>query len=59
MLPVFALNIIAHNKVVPKTVVKKLSLSELKIEKIKTFYSESNQNFCISVFNIGDYLPSC
>ena len=37
MLPVSALNTIAHNLVVPKKVVEKFSLNELEHEKVKLF----------------------
>ena len=43
----------------PKRDVEKFSFSELKIENIKIFYLGSNQNFCISVFNVGCCLASC
>ena len=37
---------------------EKFSFSELKIEKVKRF-TQSNQNFCINVFNVGGCLASC
>ena len=37
LLPVSALNIFVHNKVVPKTVVEKFGFSELKIKKVNFF----------------------
>ena len=43
----------------PKTVVKKFSFSELKIEKVKLFTQCSAKKFCISVFNVGGCLASC
>ena len=45
--------------VLPKTVVKKFSFSELKIEKVKLFTQCSAKKFCISVFNVGGCLASC
>ena len=52
LLPVSALNTVIHNEVLPKTVVEKLSFSKLRIEKAKLSKTESQQMFCISVFNI-------
>ena len=41
-----------------KAIVEKFSLSELKIEKRK-FFTQRNQIFYISVFNIGGFWASC
>ena len=40
----------------PKTVVEKLSFSELKIEKVKFFAQSPTNIFCITVFNVGGYI---
>ena len=53
MLPVFTLNNIVHNYVVPKVVVEKFVFSVLKIELSLTKFS------CISVFNVEGCLASC
>ena len=58
MLPVSALNIMVHNEVVPKTVVKKSSFSEFKIEKVKFCTESLTKFYCISVFNVGGCLES-
>ena len=47
-----------HNEVVPKTVVKKSSFSELKIEKVKFCTESLTKFYCISVFNVGGCLAS-
>ena len=51
MLPVSALNTIGTQLGchVPKKVVEKFSFSELKIEKVKFFYSEAILNHAISL----------
>ena len=59
MLPVPALNTIAHNYIVPKAVVEKFSFSELKIEKVKLFTQSSTKIFSISVFHVADCIASC
>ena len=41
-----------------KAIVEKFSFSELKIEKRK-FFTQRNQIFYISVFNIGGFWASC
>ena len=43
----------------PKTVVEKLSFSELKIEKVKLFTQSLTKLYCISVFNVGFCLVTC
>ena len=43
----------------PKTVVEKLSFSELKIEKVKLFTQSLTKLYCISVFNVGVWLVTC
>ena len=58
MLPLSALNSVVHNQVVSETVMEKFSLSKLKIKKL-TFFTESNQISCISVFNVEGCLVSC
>ena len=40
----------------PKTVVEKLSFSELKIEKVNFFTQSPTNIFCITVFNVGGYI---
>ena len=42
-----------------KTVVEKLSFSELKNEKVESFAQSPTKIFCISVFKVGGYLASC
>ena len=42
-----------------KTIVEKLSFSELKIEKIKSFAQSPTKFFYISVLNVAGYLVSC
>ena len=42
-----------------KTIVEKLSFSELKIEKIKSFAQSPTKFFYISVLNVAGYLASC
>ena len=50
---------IVQNQVVSKTVEKKFSFSELKIEKIICFTQSSTKIFCISFFNVSIGLASC
>ena len=59
MLPASALNTIAHNSVVRKTVFQKFSFSELKIEKVKFFTKSPSKIFCIRIFKVGGCLASC
>ena len=42
----------------PKTVEKRFSFSELKIEKVKVFSHSPIKIFCMSVFNVGGCLAS-
>ena len=42
----------------PKTVEKRFSFSELKIEKVKFFTHSSIKIFCMSVFNVGGLASS-
>ena len=55
----FALNTIVHNEVVPKTVVKKLSYSELKIENVELFTQSPTKILCIKFSNVRGCLASC
>ena len=43
----------------PKTVEKKFSFSELKIDKAKIFTHRPTKIFCVSALNIGGCLASC
>ena len=59
LLPVSALNIFVHRKVVPKTIVEKFSFSELKIQKVILF-TQSLTKFCdINIFSVWGCLASC
>ena len=59
MLAVSALNTIVHNQVVPKKVMEKFSVSELKIETVKFFTQSPTKIFCIDVFNVRGCLARC
>ena len=47
------LNTIVHNKVVPKTVVKKFSFSELKIKKVKFFTQHPTKIFALAFLKLA------